>query len=276
MASNVTELLVTTPFYSPIELGDTGEPIFEQLVFGSIVIDCHCTECGKDSTFRRDSLASNGGGAGSGVVTVAVAKQTIKIIEGNTINIELYCARNHAHKMRYWFTVQKGKLIKIGQYPSMVSISRGGLRKYSKVIYDGGIRELESAMTLATHDHGIGAVVYLRRIIEHLLNNHAKLARENGTFDADIERLDIPQRIEALRDTLPRFLYENKTIYGILSKGVHELSDETCMQYFPMLLSSILLILEQELSERQRILKEDVLRKEIHKLSSALGSSKTD
>ena len=35
------------------------------------------------------------------------------------------------------------------------------------------------------------------------------------------------EKIEILADDLPEFLVQNKNIYGILSKGIHELSSNS-------------------------------------------------
>jgi hypothetical protein len=55
------------------------------------------------------------------------------------------------------------------------------------------------------------------------------------------------ERIQMLSDYLPDFLVENHNIYSILSKGVHELSEEDCKEYFTVLKESIEIILDEKL-----------------------------
>ncbi|KKL23256.1 hypothetical protein LCGC14_2427220 [marine sediment metagenome] len=35
-----------------------------------------------------------------------------------------------------------------------------------------------------------------------------------------------------IKDYLPEFLVENRSLYAILSKGIHALSEDECLQYF--------------------------------------------
>ena len=60
----------------------------------------------------------------------------------------------------------------------------------------------------------------------------------------------------------------NSTIYGIVSKGIHELSEEECLQYFPILRDSIFMILEKWEEERKRIETEKRLAVSLSKISS--------
>ena len=59
----------------------------------------------------------------------------------------------------------------------------------------------------------------------------------------------------------------NSTIYGIVSKGIHELSEEECLQYFPILRDSIFMILEKWEEERKRIETEKRLAASLSKIS---------
>jgi len=59
-------------------------------------------------------------------------------------------------------------------------------------------------------------------------------------------------KIGFLKDFLPEFLVEQRSLYGILSKGVHSLDEDTCLAHFPLLRAGIELILDQKLAlERQ-------------------------
>ena len=48
-----------------------------------------------------------------------------------------------------------------------------------------------------------------------------------------------------LKDYLPTALVNNTVFYGVVSKGIHELSEEECLEYFPVLKSFIFLVLRQ-------------------------------
>ena len=64
---------------------------------------------------------------------------------------------------------------------------------------------------------------------------------------------------------LPEFLVKNSNIYGIVSKGVHELEEQECLEHFNVVEKSIEAILNQELES----LEKEATNKE---LSSALNS----
>jgi hypothetical protein len=57
-----------------------------------------------------------------------------------------------------------------------------------------------------------------------------------------------------LSDFLPSFLTQNKGIYSILSKGIHELAEKECMDMFPYMKICIEIILDEkiEMMERQK------------------------
>ena len=65
----------------------------------------------------------------------------------------------------------------------------------------------------------------------------------------------MPEKIELLKDYLPAFLVKNKSLYGILSKGIHELTEEECRKYFPIVRNGIEFILDEHLVEEERMRK---------------------
>lgn len=60
------------------------------------------------------------------------------------------------------------------------------------------------------------------------------------------------------------------TIYGIVSKGIHELSEEECLQFFPVLRDSIFMILEKWEEERRKTENEKKLAASISKIASTI------
>ena len=66
-----------------------------------------------------------------------------------------------------------------------------------------------------------------------------------------------------LKDFLPDFLVENAYIYSILSKGIHELTEEECQQHFTPLRNSIELILDERLLNKEREEKSEQIRQKL-------------
>jgi len=71
------------------------------------------------------------------------------------------------------------------------------------------------------------------------------------------------ERIEFLKDYLPPFLVENAKIYSILSLGVHELDEDDCLAFFPVLRQSTVWILDQDKKKKEELAEQEALRKAI-------------
>jgi hypothetical protein len=81
------------------------------------------------------------------------------------------------------------------------------------------------------------------------------------------------EKIELLQSYLPPLLIEMKFIYSIMSKGVHSLSEEECLEYFKPLRVGIELILEQKLEhlrEAQKLQKIAEAKQAISSITSKL------
>jgi hypothetical protein len=63
------------------------------------------------------------------------------------------------------------------------------------------------------------------------------------------------ERIEMLQDYLPPFLVEHRAIYGMLSAGVHELTENDCLAHFDALRTGIEIILDQKVEEKKKTLR---------------------
>ena len=113
---------------------------------------------------------------------------------------------------------------------------------------------------------GIGSYVYLRRIFERIIVTASHKAISDGKIKAeDFGGARVNEKIKMLSDCLPKSLVHNEAFYGIVSKGIHELSEEECIEYFPIMKSFIMMILRQ----REKMRKDEEEEKQ---LSVALGS----
>ena len=77
-------------------------------------------------------------------------------------------------------------------------------------------------------------------------------------------------KVQSLHMYLPTFIVEHSSIYGILSKGIHELSEDECLEYFDTMRASIEMILDQRIALREKQKKEDEVMKEIGAITSKL------
>ncbi len=78
------------------------------------------------------------------------------------------------------------------------------------------------------------------------------------------------ERIKMLEGYLPEVLIKNTIIYGILSKGIHELSEEECRKYFPVVKECIYQILGMWENIRKKQADEAALSKALSAITSSI------
>lgn len=162
------------------------------------------------------------------------------------------CTRNHEHSLLFDLLVTNEKMIKIGQYPSFADISIGDITKYKSVL-GKNYKEYSTALGLFSHGIGIGSFVYLRRIIENLVFDKYKEVKDtlSESYDNFIHS-EFKDKLSILKEHLPSILIDNKNVYGIVSKGIHELSEEKCYEMFPFIKVGIELILDEIITKKER------------------------
>ena len=166
----------------------------------------------------------------------------------------------------FWFRVRDEKLFKVGQYPSHVELAMGDLTKYRKLLGEDA-REFVRAIGLAAHGVGIGSFVYLRRIIENLVEaTHLLAAKDQNWNEEAYGSARAVDKMKILGHRLPEFLTTNKFIYGILSKGIHELNENECLEAFPVLKDAIEMILDEKLAAVERDKKKKDAQEKLEKL----------
>lgn len=79
----------------------------------------------------------------------------------------------------------------------------------------------------------------------------------------------VSERIKLLKAYLPDMINSNPAIYGIVSKGIHELSEDDCIKYFPVLQVAIFMILRQWAQKRKE---QDAIKK----LEASISSIATE
>ena len=84
-----------------------------------------------------------------------------------------------------------------------------------------------------------------------------------GWDDAVFLKSRMDDKIKLLSFTLPKLLVEHSGMYSILSKGIHELSEQECLRYFNTLRLGIGMILDEELAELEKSKQRDILSRAI-------------
>lgn len=149
---------------------------------------------------------------------------------------------------------------KIGQYPSMADMQLFDSKKYRNIL-GKNYRDYTTALGLYASGIGSGSFLYLRRVLEKLVEEIHQECRKDPSWDEDAEeeyiKAHFDQRIKILekcgKTIIPDELNQVKNqLYDALSIGVHEAPDDECKELFPFMKFAIDCILDKKIQERER------------------------
>lgn len=244
------EFLVEAPLYKWFDLPDD----FGQwaIIPFRKPIDVYCPKCGSHSIFSKNMGES----------------KEQEIAGSHFYVINFHCSRDYTHTLSFLLLLEKNRLQKIGQYPSLADLQLYDVEKYRKVLKDYYI-ELRTAIRLYNNEAGIGSFVYLRRVFEFSIEEAHQIAKSHPDWNEDLYcSVRVNEKIGLLRTELPDFLVENTAIYSILSKGIHELTEQECLEAFPIMKLGIEMILDDKLAKREKEAKQEQAKKAIQELHS--------
>ena len=291
MENIFTNFLLDSGLYASIFIEEENISDFIELVKGNVKISTYCKECEQERVFtmkpikyyhmtgqegnEKITCESLGDRMSSMQDVMSIAKIENKntdaweLIKSNfaditrLMNFEFICSMDEKHHLDFTVLVNDNSFMKIGQFPSIADITFPGLDDYKHVISKQDRSELGTAIGLFANGVGAGSYVYLRRILERLVYQ----AKENAGDKVDndsFENAKVADRIKMLEGYLPDILIQNTMIYGILSKGIHELSEEDCLNYFPVVKECIFQILGMWENMRKKQADEDALNKALN------------
>ncbi|MFX1501707.1 MAG: hypothetical protein ACFFDH_12145 [Promethearchaeota archaeon] len=229
-----------------------------------INIKMYCERCKSNQTFSWDYENRGYGNNDS---------------SGQVIMLRYKCA--HCERNYRFFIIKIDKkheyIFKVGQYPPWdIGISKdlkSFLGKGDKIYKNGKICESQG--------YGIGAFAYYRRVIEEviieLLDSISKIVNEEDSEKFNLLLKDAKRsknaskKIELVKDLLPNSLKLNgfnplKTLYDTLSEGIHENSDDKCLEYSKLIRCCLeYLIYQVYLPNREKNLYTENIQKLISK-----------
>lgn len=247
------EFVFDLPLYNKVKISENH--ILEDLC-EVVRLDGYNPARGNDSTYQLDNP-----------IRIAYIKGE------STISLRFSCLRyNDYLYVIVHFDEEKDYIEKVGQYPSVADIHIAQVKQYRKVLGESYIRDFTKAIGLAANGIGTGSFVYLRRVFEHLVGEMAKEAIGKGDIDREqFESSKMENKLRLLSGYLPDVVLENKSLYGVLSAGIHTLSEEECLSHFSVVRSVIELILDEKEHERLMMEKKKEAR---NKLASIVGEVK--
>jgi len=257
------EVFVDAQLYTSFSLNGQEEEELNKFFLGGGTVDAWCPSCQCHSVFHiKSQLASYG-------------EKEKKLPYRGVIIIEAICGRGGIESYQGCssvfnavFVKDASEVTKIGQNPSAAELEFGALDEaFDKELSSSLRRELGKAIGLYAHGVGIGSFVYLRRIFEALVEEAHEVARQDENWDeSEYHRQRVSEKLELLRGYLPSRLVQTAHLYGILSLGIHELSEEDCLESFELVKGAIELILK----ERHEIKRYESLVKEVSQKSQQL------
>ncbi|RYD91400.1 MAG: hypothetical protein EOP50_14370 [Sphingobacteriales bacterium] len=227
---NFSKILLELPLYAEVDRAASVPHLVQALRQATFQIDAHCIYCKREVPFVAQRTNRT---------TVEAAKQSaiaMKAFGGEPdirptfFNLTMICQRKQ-HKYSYEFFSTPSVLVKVGQYPSMEDVAGADIEKYRRIL-GPDFSEMRKAGGLISHGIGIGAFVYLRRIFERLIEAARAEVDPNGDNKDVFYRLRMADKIAALSSVLPASVVDFKDAYGILSKGLHELTEADCKSTF--------------------------------------------
>jgi len=244
------EFLKESSLYESITYDEDELEKGEYLLNYDAPIDAYCPKCEENSIFVRPK--------GYKEYTSYNFAHSSNWTCANSVTINYACSRDSDHKLIFVFLITGYTIEKIGQSPSMADLKLFGVKKYSKVLNKEQFKYFTKAMGLFSHGIGVGSLVYLRRIFEFLVEEAHEKAKIIDTWDEkEYIKSNMGNRIKVLKSELPDFLVANKSMYSILSKGIHELSENECLEGFRIMKNGIEFILDEKLENERRKRKKD-------------------
>ncbi len=191
-------------------------------------LEITCLTCGKEKTFFPS---------------------VIKSFESpDVISIKYSCSQCST-TYTYCFIRSSKSYIKIGQFPSFADLSHKKSEKYKKVLPKYYI-EYKKSLSAYSQGMGVASFVYLRRILEDLVEKKYEKLSNKEDKARFIDKLKAVQKHEEI---IPPEIEEIKSsLYSVLSKRVHEYSEEECLAVYDSVNFIIELILDKELEAKAR------------------------
>ena len=178
---------------------------------------------------------------------------------------EYECGLNSNHRKYeiFYKDNEANKIIKIAQYPSEYDTgSKEYLDRLKAVCGTKEAREMvkfiNKALIMESNGFGIPALVYMRRAFERLIAISEDKNKLENTGTTMAERIKN-------NPLLPEQIKENTRLYNIISEGIHNETEEECMELFKVIKVGFTILLRRTYEHVQE-------EKELDQLSKLVSS----
>lgn len=239
------------------KVSETDVTVFEKFISkdGFPTLDLYCPHCKENKTFVQtnwDYVEGLGGYKKDGF-----NRQNIRSI--------YYHCPTCSQSIFFLFYFDGNSIIKLAQYPSLYDVSRDDLKKYQKndLIDKDSFSQLYKADVCASTGYYVAAYTYMRRVYETMLMSVFEQNQEDiGITKEDFRRLHSDKKLEAIKDYLAIDDEIYLPLYGLLSAGIHAMTEEQCCEDYTVLKPILLEILAEQKAKKEKATK----RKELKEL----------
>ena len=259
-----------TPAVEPISKFDFyfNTPLYETVPYSLYeddlftgVVDGYNHFAGADTTFTISSRRVDSYG---------------NLIEYRVVTLE--CKRYNTTFEYFVYDVVRNSarlITKVGQLPSLADISSTEAEiKYSKKVNKEHLKFFKKAIGLASHGAGAGSFVYLRKIFEDIIYGSYQIHKsELKITDDEFKNKKMTDKINFLSSFLPPEMSAFKSLYPILSNGVHSMTEDECKRYFPALKLAIEVIWDNEIERREKELRARVVATQLETINKEIKGS---
>lgn len=283
---DIKEFYLSNGLYAEIDISNySGEELLNALFYfrseqnlnKAPTIKCYCKDCGENVNFHSlespAHLKSNINYLHNHLYEANEIDNRNIILESldDTVPIisRIFKCPNvpdHTHNIIFLLKVKNNKIFKIGQFPAFNDLNISELkriRKFKSNVYT----ELNKSTGLFSHGIGVGSYVYLRRVLEkHIVNPKFIEKIKSEDNPNDYNNYYFHEKVKYLGNDISEFLGENTKLYGFISKGIHELEEDECIEFFPLVYKTVVMILEEEIDIEERKKKKLEIQKQLNKL----------
>lgn len=266
-----TEIFLNAPLYKK-----NAKKVAREVEDFNSTLDMYCLMCRKDSVFKRYGYEPRPTAASAPPMTTgrgSIIYLKPELPLPRTFSVEFECSRDKNHRAIFIFRLDEKSFVKFGEFPSRADRQYPEIRRFEREL-GRYYEELKTALHLYTHNIGIGSFIYLRRVLEKVVNDAAvcKYSNQAGwsleEWKKGMRRFD--DEIKDLADELPKFLVKNQVLYKILSKGIHELDEKECQDYFEIVRSAIEEILDERMSRDEKEKRQSLVSSKLSQIQSNL------
>jgi hypothetical protein len=203
-------------------------------------IRLYCPVCALDHTFTTTLILigtkKHKGQPEPSMASHGLISGRLALVESSCVSCNDYC-----QFFILYFDEELKYVTKVGQFPSW-SITVG---KHLVDILGEHESTYKKGLICESQGYGIGAYAYYRRIVENIIDDLLQLIKdllddnEQKEFDEAVRNIQAStvakEKIEAVKDLLPAKIRPDgmnplSLLHETLSKGIHSMSDEECLE----------------------------------------------